>query len=75
VFPNLPENWEEHHTFSVRHGIVVDDIVELSCVFEYIHTGFYTLKEAIQDEIDKMIEWIDNQEGNIAVLRLAGFWL
>lgn len=27
------------------------------------------LKEAIQDEIDKIIEWIDNQEGNIAVLR------
>ena len=76
VFPNLPKNWEAHNTFSVRHGIVVEHIVELSCVFEYAPLGFNTtLKKSIQYEVDKMLTWLDNQEGNIAVLRLAGFWL
>ncbi|CDX01517.1 Hypothetical protein DPCES_1630 [Desulfitobacterium hafniense] len=75
VFPNLPDNWEAHGSFSVRHGIVIERIVELSCVFEYARLGFKTtLKSAIQYEIDKMIDWLDNA-GHIACLRLSGFWL
>jgi hypothetical protein len=74
VFVYLPDGWSAYHTFSIWYGIVRDDITELTCDFNYYYMGFGTLKEAIQIEVDKMMEWLSN-DGHIACMLLSGFWL
>lgn len=75
VFPDLPEGWYVYeNTFSIHDGIVVDNITELMCDFYYDGTGYDTVNDAINAEINKMMDWLNN-EGHIAILRLAGFWL
>lgn len=74
VFCNLPSEWSAYYTFSLHDGIVVDDITELVCDFSYYHMEFCTVEDEIQTEVDNMMEWLSN-DGHIAVLRLAGFFL
>lgn len=74
VFVGLPEGWSAYHTFSIHNGIVVDDITELNCSFNYFHMGFCSVEDEICTEVAKMLEWLSNS-GQISVLRLAGFFL
>lgn len=48
VFIGLPDGWSAYHTFSLHDGIIIDNITELTCDFDYFHMGFCT----VEDEID-----------------------
>lgn len=74
VFVDLPDGWSAYHTFSLHDAIVVDNITELNCDFSYYHMGFCTVENEIVTEVDKMMDWLQN-DAHIAVLRLAGFFL
>ena len=74
VFIDLPAGWSAYYTFSLHDAIVIDDIVELNCSFEYFHMGFCSVEDEICTEVGKMMDWLRNS-GHISVLRLAGFFL
>lgn len=73
VFVDLPTGWSAYHTFSLHDAIITDNITELNCSFEYHYMGFCSVDDEIQTEIDRMMDWLSDI--NIAILRLAGFWL
>lgn len=74
VFCNLPTGWSAYYTFSLHDAIVIDDIVELNCNFDYFHMGFCSVEDEIHTELGRMMDWLQN-DGHIAVLRLSGFFL
>jgi hypothetical protein len=74
VFVDLPDGWSAYHTFSLHDAIIIDDITELNCSFDYYYMGFCTVDDEIQAEVDNMMGWLRNA-GHIAVLRLSGFFL
>ena len=74
VFKDLPPCFQYYRFYTVDGNSKQIELCGLSCFYRFINIGFETLKESVKLDISNLYVWLEN-EGWIAVLRLAGFFL